>query len=160
VLQPGRASHKAGCHSRWVRVRTRTRAAAPDCPQHSAWIWYSRSISSWYHALQLMCLSMTPCACTHVRVSPHAASPGVHVSVSPALCVGMLNCSVEPLLCVAARPREQKRHSRKCSQLIGQLGGLVQQNLLLPHGSVRRQMAQISVPRHWSTHSFCHCVVC
>lgn len=42
----------------------------------------------------------------------------------------------------AARPKEQKRHSKKCAEITALLGSLVDQyNMMLPYGRQRRQRA-------------------
>ena len=52
--------------------------------------------------------------------------------------------------CCAARPKEQKRHSKKCAEITTQLGSFVEQyNVLLPHGSKPRPPAQLEdIKRH------------
>lgn len=48
------------------------------------------------------------------------------------------------LLGCTARPKEQKRHSKKCAKITTQVGGLVEQyNVLLPHGSTSRLPAKL-----------------
>lgn len=48
------------------------------------------------------------------------------------------------LPCCSARPKEQKRHSKKCAKITTQVGGLVEQyNVLIPYGSKQRPQAQM-----------------
>jgi hypothetical protein len=70
--------------------------------------------------------------------------------VNSALTVSMPICVWCSCTYCAARPKEQKRHSKKCADITTQLGSLVEQyNILLPYGSKQRRQAQLEdVKRH------------